>query len=54
MLFFIVVVFMSVSAEAKIISQSVRYQSEGLNLLGYLAYDDAKTGKLPGVLVVLK
>ena len=39
-------------AEAKIISKPVPYQSEGFQLEGYLAYDDAVVEKRPGVLLV--
>lgn len=45
-------VFAAVAAEAKIITKSVPYQSEGFQLEGYLAYDDAVTEKRSGVLVV--
>ncbi len=40
--------------EAKIVTQSVPYEHEGVKLIGLLVYDDEKTaqGKLPGVLVV--
>lgn len=44
--------FAAVVAEAKIITKSVPYQSEGFQLEGYLAYNDAATKKQPGVLVV--
>jgi dienelactone hydrolase len=39
-------------AEAKIVTKSVLYQSEGFQLEGYLAYDDLHKDKRPGVLVV--
>ena len=45
-------IFAAAAADAKIITKTVPYQSEGMNLKGYLAYDDAKTEKQPGVLVV--
>jgi len=45
-------IFAAVAADAKIITKTAPYQSEGMKLKGYLAYDDAKTGKQPGVLVV--
>ena len=40
--------------KAKIVTQSVPYEHEGVKLIGLLVYDDEKTaqGKLPGVLVV--
>lgn len=44
----------AVSARAKIVTRAVDYSHNGVELEGYLAYDDAKTsgGKLPGVLIV--
>jgi len=39
-------------AEAKIVSKTVSYEHEGVPLEGYLAYDDAISGKRPAVLVV--
>ena len=41
-----------VPAQAKIITQTVPYQHQGLNFIGYLAYDDALQGTRPGILVV--
>ena len=40
--------------QAKLVSKAVPYEHAGVQLEGYLAYDDARTaaGKLPGVLVV--
>jgi dienelactone hydrolase len=40
--------------KAKLVNRPIPYQDAGVQLEGYLAYDDAKTsgGKLPGVLVV--
>lgn len=40
------------SAEAKIIGKEVEYSAQGVVLKGYLAHDDAITGKRPGVLIV--
>ena len=42
----------ALSAPAKIVTQTVAYQQGGVTLEGYLAYDDARAGKQPGVLVV--
>jgi dienelactone hydrolase len=42
----------SMSADAKIISKAIEYKDHDTVLEGFVAYDDAKTGKLPGVLVV--
>ncbi len=39
-------------AEAKIQGQSVEYNAQGIPLKGYLAYEDSREGKRPGVLVV--
>jgi dienelactone hydrolase len=40
------------TAEAKVVTRSVAYTEGGAALEGYLAYDDAVSGKAPGVLVV--
>jgi dienelactone hydrolase len=40
------------SAQAKIVGRTVEYPYEGMTMKGYLAYDDAKKGARPGVLVV--
>ncbi|MBM7060688.1 dienelactone hydrolase family protein [Pseudomonas sp. UL073] len=41
------------SAQAEIKTQTIPYQSaDGTKLIGYYAYDDAKAGKRPGVIVV--
>jgi dienelactone hydrolase len=45
-------IFLGTTAEAKVVTKSVAYQQDGLQLEGYLAYGDAVTGKRPGVLVV--
>ena len=37
---------------AKVIGEEVEYTANGLNMKGYLAYDDSIKGKRPGVLVV--
>src|SRR5258706_2444638 len=39
-------------ADAAIKTQYVEYKDGGTSLKGYLAYDDSKTGKRPGVLLV--
>lgn len=39
-------------AEAKVIAKTVEYKEKDALLEGYVAYDDSKAGKLPGVLVV--
>ena len=40
------------AAQAKLVTQPVAYTHDGVQLEGYLAYDDAIAGKRPGVLVV--
>ena len=40
------------AAEAKLVTKTVEYRQGDAVLEGYLAYDDADTGKRPGVLVV--
>ncbi len=42
----------AVTVQAKVITKEVNYTADGLNLKGYLAYDDASKDKRPGVLVV--
>jgi hypothetical protein len=39
-------------AQAKVVTKSIAYEQGGQKLEGYLAYDDAKSGARPGVLVV--
>jgi dienelactone hydrolase len=46
----VLVVFVSASASVK--HEEVTYTADGVTMKGYLAYDDAITGKRPGVLVV--
>jgi dienelactone hydrolase len=40
------------TAVAKVVSQPLSYTHDGVSLEGYLAYDDAVSGKAPGILVV--
>jgi dienelactone hydrolase len=52
-LFLIVIgIFLGPTAEAKVVGKNVAYEDAGVQLEGYLAYDDALTGRRPGVLVV--
>lgn len=44
--------FYGLSAQAKVVGEEVEYSSNGTTMKGYIAYDDAKKGKRPGVLVV--
>jgi dienelactone hydrolase len=39
-------------AQAKVVTKSVQYEQDGEKLNGFLAYDDAKSGPRPGVLVI--
>jgi len=49
---FMMLMFSAASAGAAIQGQEIRYNSDGVTLVGYLAWDDAISGKRPGVLVV--
>jgi dienelactone hydrolase len=49
---FILVLALAGVAQAKMVTKTVEYQQNGIFCKGYLAYDDAFTGKRPGVLVV--
>lgn len=40
------------SAEAKVVGRTIEYKHGETVLEGYLAYDDARTGKRPGVVVI--
>ena len=51
-LFVSIVVSMNSTTQAEIRSEVVNYQVAGQPFQGYLSYDDAITGKRPGVLVV--
>lgn len=47
----VLILALCASAEAKIVTRDVPYRSGDVSLHGYLAYDDALSGKRPGVLV---
>ncbi len=52
---FVLAAVMSVSAQAKVITQSVAYEHNGVKLQGFLAYDEkiaVESKKVPGVLIV--
>lgn len=49
---FLVLVFHTCSVYASVVGKEVEYQANGVTMKGYLAYDDARKGKRPGVLVV--
>ncbi len=40
------------TVEAKVLGSTVPYRHEGVDLAGYLAYDDSFGGKRPGILLV--
>jgi len=40
------------TVEAKVVTKTVEYRHGDVVLEGYLAYDDAQTGKRPGVVIV--
>jgi len=52
LLYALMLMIASSAARAAIHTETVDYQQAGTTLEGYLAYDDALTGKRPGVLVV--
>lgn len=48
----LLVLFGSALAHGAVVGEPVEYKSGGVELKGYLAYDDSLKGKRPGVLVV--
>ena len=48
----IVALALALPAGAAVVGEEIAYDDAGLTLKGYLAFDDALTGKRPGVLVV--
>ena len=49
---FLSIIVLATTAHATIVTQPVAYSQGGIDLEGYLAYDDSISGKMPGVLVV--
>jgi len=49
---FFLIFIASTSAQAEIVTKEIAYESNGVPLTGFLAYDDSISGKRPGVLVV--
>jgi len=49
---FLAAVLGATAVQAKIVTRTIDYEQGGEKLQGYLAYDDAKSGPRPGVLVV--
>ena len=48
----VIVLLTAGTVQAKLVTRQVAYTQDGVQLEGYLAYDDAVAGKRPGVLVV--
>ena len=48
----LIISFLASTAQAKLVTRSIAYSQDGTALQGYLAYDDALAGKIPGILVV--
>ena len=46
------VLLIAVQAQAKVVTRTIPYEDKGTSLTGYLAYDDAVSGRRPAVLVV--
>lgn len=51
-MFLLTLFLMATTADAKIVGKTVEYSDKGVAFEGYLAFDDAKKGKLPAILVV--
>ena len=51
-LMLLMVTVLGTTVQAKVLKKAVSYQHEGLQLEGYLAYDDSIEGRRPAVLVV--
>ncbi|PKL92247.1 MAG: dienelactone hydrolase [Candidatus Goldiibacteriota bacterium HGW-Goldbacteria-1] len=51
-LFAVFILFLAGVLHAKIVTKSVDYEQDGVVLEGFLAYDDAVKGKVPGVLII--
>src|SRR3954471_5722052 len=49
---FLAGLLLGAAAQAKLVTKTIDYEQGGEKLRGYLAYDDAKRGTRPGVLVV--
>ena len=50
--FFLAALLSAAAAQAKVVGKTIDYEQGGEKLKGYLAYDDAKSGPRPGVLVI--
>ncbi len=49
---FILILFAVTITHAGVVTKEITYESNGVPLTGYLAYDDSVSGKRPGILVV--
>jgi dienelactone hydrolase len=52
LIFLLVFLGITTAVHAKVVTRSIAYTHDGVSLEGYLAYDDAIGGKMPGILVV--
>jgi dienelactone hydrolase len=52
LLSFIIIFTLCGTASAKVVTKPITYKQGGVTLQGTLAYDDAVSGKVPGILVV--
>ena len=48
----LILIGLTSNVQAKIMTKTISYQHDGVNLEGFLAYDDSLEGKRPAVLVV--
>jgi dienelactone hydrolase len=51
-LIFLILVLGATNAHAGVVTKNISYQHDGVELEGYLAYDDSMKGKVPAVLIV--
>ncbi len=51
-LVFFILVLGATNVHARVLTKNISYQHDGVELEGYLAYDDSITGKVPAVLIV--
>ncbi|HWR82063.1 MAG TPA: dienelactone hydrolase family protein [Candidatus Deferrimicrobium sp.] len=51
-LFFVLTLMLAVSPRGEIVTKVIEYKHDEVVLEGFLAYDDAREGKRPGVLVI--
>jgi len=51
-LVFLILLLGATNVHARVLTKNISYQHDGVELEGYLAYDDSITGKVPAVLIV--